>query len=258
MNKLILAALFAGCFFFLAPHAHAAITVDATSSYKVTGTASSFSWSQTVNSADEVLVVGESDSAYPRISIQTLTYDGANLTRALQGATSGSYGHAELWYLVNPATGTHDITVTYSASQFVGTDFAAASFAGVDQTTPIDASASSTGSGTSLSASITTTAANDMLVDAAGSMSSNGAATAGAGQTVIYQYTQFGSDNGAYSYKAVSTAGSYSMSWSGFANFPWVELVVALKPASGSTPTPPPLLYWFDGLVHIVGNIVLQ
>ena len=64
-----------------------------------------------------------------------MTYNGASLSSV------GSYTHnnarVEIWSLVAPDTGTHDVVVNLSGSNHGGVTVGSMTFTGVDQSTPL-------------------------------------------------------------------------------------------------------------------------
>lgn len=113
-----------------------AITFDAASTND--GTGSPLTWSHTVGTGSErILLVGacvrkESD---PRPTITAVTYGGVSLTQAVTRANDGKTS-TDIWYLVNPTSGTATVSITTSSAptNIVG---GATSYAGVHQTSPI-------------------------------------------------------------------------------------------------------------------------
>src|SRR5207245_113018 len=127
----------------------------------------------------------------------------------------------------------HTFRVTLSGT--VDTDGAAGgaiSLSGVDQTTPMPTTNSKAGSGTP-SQSITTVNANSWTVDAMSFDSSSTKTTTGTGQTRRWAVAA-GGMSGQGSTLATTTAGSYTMSWSGSDNY--AVAIAEVKPAS-STPS---------------------
>ena len=82
-----------------------AIAVDATSS--ASAITAPLAFNHTVSGADRVLLVGIAgvDSA----DVSAITFNGVSLTKAVE-ETSG-YGENSIWYLLNPDTGTHSISI---------------------------------------------------------------------------------------------------------------------------------------------------
>lgn len=136
------------------------ITLDATSD-AVDANVSSLSWSHTVGAgANRILAV--TSSAYggaglpqnPRVT--GITFGGVALTKVLERYDTGVSIATSIWRLVNPTAGAGTIVVSYTgACERVAAG--ALSLAGVHQTTPVNASASSYFSIADDTLSITTT-----------------------------------------------------------------------------------------------------
>lgn len=84
-----------------------------------------------------------------------ITYNSVAMTfiaKVLGGVNHYSY----LYYLINPATGTNQVSISYSGNHFMSGG--AASYTGCDQSSQPDASTTNTGNGTTLSTSLTSIA----------------------------------------------------------------------------------------------------
>lgn len=175
----------------------------------------SLTWSHTCTGANLILWVavvatGEGDD------ISSVTYNGVGLTRA--GTDGFASSRLDLWYLISPATGTHDIVITSSNFE---TDLhgCAASYTGAAQSGVPDA----TGVGgnvvvTSATVSTTTSADNCWVILAAIDGYNNLDIVAGTGSTL--RNTQGGGGPGERSAGIldsngpVTPAGSYAMTFS--------------------------------------------
>ncbi len=141
------------------------------------------------------------------------------------------------WYLVNPTVTTANAVVTYtngaSASIYQSGTFI--QLTGVDQASPLDASNTNSGSGTTASVSITTVAANAWILDC---VIVEEALTIGAGQTSRSNRAM------AYGYAAVSsvdgkvTPGVETMDWT-LASEDWVTAAISFKPATATAQAHP-------------------
>ena len=162
-------------------------------------------------------------------TITGITYAGTSMTQVVTATETAMSTY--IYRLVAPTSGTNNIVITTSGA----TDsrkFGVISFTGVNQTTPINASNTAIASTSGpLTASLTTTVANTMLVDAASNFSAN-TITPGTGQTVIFNTTSNGVSGGA-SYKAFASTGSTSMQWTTAGIDDWSYSIVAVAPASG-------------------------
>ena len=115
------------------------IAVDTVSSSPNGNNVGSVSWSHTITStgSNVALVVGavSRDSTDADRPVVSVTYNGINLTRIRQDDEPVNNVYSSVWYLVNPPTGAHSVTITYTS--LVTEAFGAAiSFTGVDQVSP--------------------------------------------------------------------------------------------------------------------------
>ncbi len=110
--------------------------VDATS----TGTtdASSITISHTTTGSERMMLVGFSFGKAEGDHVDSVTYNGDSLN--FVGAYDDADGKArvEIWSLVAPDLGTHDVVVDFSAAVKDGVTVGVTTFTGVDQSTPID------------------------------------------------------------------------------------------------------------------------
>jgi hypothetical protein len=94
------------------------------------------------------------------------TYAGVTMTLAKrQDSASNIRCQVQIWYLVAPTTGANNVVVTYSAAQDWD-GITVLSYVGVDQSSPLGATAGATRgtNGTAQTVSITTATANSMVV----------------------------------------------------------------------------------------------
>ncbi|MEI6281071.1 MAG: hypothetical protein WCP17_03695, partial [bacterium] len=181
--------------------------LDATSVATSSGSGT-LTWSHTVTSADNrlLLVSFFNRNVSVRALANSVTYNGISLTRITTTAPlSNSY--EELWYLVNPNSGTHNISISVSAnggSQIYNA--VASSWTNVDQNTPIGTFGSnSVGSGSAQTLSLSNTTTKDIVVD--GVITNNGATISHAGTTVTV-VTSIGSSFNAYANSTPGVAGT--------------------------------------------------
>lgn len=165
--------------------------------------------------------------------------DGAFTLAKAQGVTTEAspLNRAELWYLVNPTTGAHTVTVTHP-SDGGGTKYSVLvleEWTGVDQTTPFSATAGSQAASGTVTTTITS-AAGEFVTDIV-SARGHSAATyvVGAGQT---QTNNSENDGSVSAYNNVnlasyeSGAASVTMSWTNNGNLEWAQAVGSLQPAT--------------------------
>lgn len=150
----ILSAILAAILMLSPLSAFAAIAIDATSQF-TDSQASPATETHTVTGSNTMLfcITRLATSA----TIRSVTYNGVSMTSVLSALNPTGDGRLnEIWYLVNPASGSHTVSVTYNGG---GTVFrgACASYTGVAQTAP-EASAQDTQVATSLAVSVTASA----------------------------------------------------------------------------------------------------
>jgi hypothetical protein len=159
-----------------------------------------------------------------------VTYNGAALTFA--GASTNGTVRSEIWYLVAPASGTHNVVVTApNADAVTATSM---SFTGVNQTTPLGTTVSAIGTSTTPSVS-TTSAIGEPLFDVAGAVGTTAPTVAGPTQTVRQtNTTAAGLDQVVIGSSTAPGAGvtSITMSWT-IPSADWAEIAVPIK---ASTP----------------------
>lgn len=177
-------------------------------------------------------------------SVSSVTYGGVSMTRA-GGAGAGGQYVADFWYLVAPTVGSGDVVVTFSGLVFRSAVFVEA-YAGVHQSTPIDATGgAATGTGTSFAPSTTVATSGAALSSVAWSnIGSSGASalTASSPATAInYAGESQNTDAAGSAWNSSVSTGSQSISWATTGSEPYSAFTVALRPAGGTvTPAPFP------------------
>ena len=159
-----------------APSAWAAISFDAASRAATSSTGqTSLTWSHTVGSGtDRMLVVSVAveDSGTADAAVSGVTYNGAALTSVPNSLVNGGGSgiiQTQLFYQVNPATGAHNVVVTFHGP-VDGTSSGAVSLFGVVQGAPERVATKVDTSGAdSISTSVTTATAGAWVVDVVGS-----------------------------------------------------------------------------------------
>lgn len=211
------------------------ISFDASSSCTPTS-ASTFTWSHTTSGQDRILIVGVAIRNSGSNTVSSVTYAGTALT-LIAARNNGTSVRVELWRLVAPATGANNVVVTLDGQ--AKTACGAMSFGGVDQTSPIEASNSATGTSATPSVSVSTATNNAWVVDATAFRSSGNAKPTGAAglwQTERWSgYTESGGSSvnirGKGSHEGPkSPAGAVVIDWSLSASDDWSSVAAALKP----------------------------
>lgn len=148
------------------------------------------------------------------LSTTGVTFNGVALTLLAAATQTAEFS---IWGLVAPASGSHNVVVTFSgAAAFAGSAYAA-SWTGVNQTTPVNTTATRATVNTGYSDSVADTILADLVLDIAG-LTTTPTVTLGAGQTSLI--------NAAPSFRVVASSkpgndGTVSMSgsWSGSASY---------------------------------------
>jgi hypothetical protein len=184
-----------------------AIAFISDAEYTTVATTATYSSSFTCPSTtDGILMVGVNFNN-PR-TVNSITFNGQNLTKAVSYTGEASYSNGELWYLVNPPATTANIVVTLNSSVSGRKSWMAQVYEGVDQTTPINTTNSSyVRPGTAASISLTTTVDDCWLVGHWKSDTAN--FTAGA--DTVFRAQNFGSELMGDSNGAKNPAGTYSL-----------------------------------------------
>lgn len=214
------------------------ITQDATSKSNNSSLVTTLTWNHTVaNQNNRILIVGlVADNTTIWSSVkwdqagtnQSLTRLGSQATCGGGSPTFSYRCHVDLWYVLNPTTGTHTITATSNVAQ--NSSGGAVSYYNVDQTTPFGTSNSAVGTaaGTqSASASVNTANPNQVVV---GIIGANNTTTNGSG-------AQLWNDTFAFIGMGASkqgTGGSVSLDWN-VSNGDWAVILAPLNPAANST-----------------------
>ncbi|MEO2018106.1 MAG: DUF4347 domain-containing protein [Fuerstiella sp.] len=160
-------------------------------------------------------------------SVSSITYNGVNLS--LVGVQdTGNHSRSEIWSLVAPDTGTHDVVVSLTGTLHKGVTVGVMTFTEVDQVTPL---LNFTGSsGDSSTASTTVTSANDDLMFGVVDSHLGSASTPGAGQTEYFDIT-IGQSNSSGTVEA--GAASVTTSWT-VVNDKWSVAAVSIQAAPPS------------------------
>ncbi|MCI0635577.1 MAG: hypothetical protein L0206_16930 [Actinobacteria bacterium] len=175
----------------------------------------------------DIIVVGVARRANQ--TVNSVTYNGVGLTQIANTVKSNINCASEIWYLVAPASGSNNVVTTLAGSDrlFSG----AICLSGVDQSSPVDISGGSTGTGTAISTSLTTTAEDCWGVDQAASSSEIGISMAAeASQTKRNNSATITFLGAADSTEGPDAVGSNTMSWTFVSNDTWAHSVVFFKP----------------------------
>lgn len=194
-------------------------------------------WSHACDAADLLMVGVQIISPAATTAVTSITYNGVALSQVPGGFKTSGYCHTELWYLIAPSLGTHDVivTVNYEGTVFIG---GATGWTGADQSAPFGTAVTASGTTTPVTVAAVSAAGEYVLDSAAAYKDSAITATVGAGQTSEWNVTPAAGHVGVGSYE--DGAASVTMSWTlSVAATGWATVAVPIKPATapGATET---------------------
>jgi hypothetical protein len=188
--------------------------------------------------SDRILMVGVLSGAGSPVDPSAVKWGGsggASLTQVGSTVNVGSFVKVSLWRLVNPASGSNTVHVTWGSAQDERA-LVAAAYTGVDQTTPLGTPATATGTNTTPTVNVSS-AAGELVVDSVGFLDQGGnnrTLAVGASQTSRAEVE--GANLGFEGLGISDEAGTatVTMSWTTSGNVDnWGIIGVALKPSVG-------------------------
>ena len=159
--------------------------------------------------------------------MSSITYNATPLAPVGARSSSDGFSRVEIYQLVAPDTGTHDVVVTLSGIPDAAT-VGAMTFTGVNQATPLGTFASGTGDATSGSVDVTSAANELVFATMVLESSTDRDLVEGAGQTEWWDLFQTPATNGGGSTEAGAATVAMSWSWSGADK--WVIGGISIKP----------------------------
>ncbi len=157
-----------------APRSRAQVAVDATTSSNAefTGNATrnlTFAHTTTAAGTNLIMLVGVSINITnaPTAKVTGVTYRGAALTLVGAHNDAGNTRRVEMWYMLAPSTGNHNVVVSVNipAAQTVGVVAGATTFTGADQTVPLGTFVSADGAAVGYSQMDVPSVINGMILD---------------------------------------------------------------------------------------------
>ena len=186
----------------------------------------SASWSHTCSGSDRIIfamVGGQAGSG------TAASYNGVSMTQIGSSLNCGGNRNISLWYLINPASGSHTVSVTRSSSSGWTLGYAV-SYTGAKQSGVPDATSSTNqGESSSFTETLTTVADNCWVVLAAGSQDDG--LSAGTNATTVYANSLEMSffDNSGYG--SISPAGSFGMTIGNSGDTTYSTIMASFEPA---------------------------
>jgi hypothetical protein len=190
------------------------------------GPVSSLSWNHTTGTNNyRLLLVGVATDSTNN-GVTSVTYNGLGLTKL--SAINCSFGcHDELWYLVNPPSGTYAVKVTTTANGYIVAG--GVTYLNVNPTNPLGALSTSTGQGQASSVSVSTQP-SQLAVDTMASTGVN-IFIPNASQVKLWENDK-SNQGGASSKTAVTT--TTTLSWTNASSDYWAEIGVAVNPLTSA------------------------
>jgi pyrrolidone-carboxylate peptidase len=196
------------------------IEFDATSSYSSNIWSNTLSWSHTIGSGNNriliVAAVSEDNSAM-RQTISSIKYNGINMTRVPASSKSRGYIKADLYYMPDAdlpsSPGTYTVSVTYNGTVYARAG-GAISLKNVKQQLPETVVTNSLASVTAISTDINTLSSGAWIVDVAGHACTGSFSTS----TSTQRWNQGIYHTGAGSTTIASSTGPTTISWNFIGN----------------------------------------
>lgn len=181
-----------------------------------------------------VTVKSRDNSSATDLPITGITYNGVALTKIRSDMTGDpNRVRTEIWYLVDPASGTHDVVVSFTGT-VDRTVVSAYSMQGAKTTGVPDANAGSASAGTSVTTNITTVADGAIIIDAL--YTKDLVSPEPEGTQIRREAVNVNSndDRTAGSTKKKATAGATSMSWTWTNSDDYAHSVASFAPSTGT------------------------
>lgn len=202
--------------------------------------------SHTVGANSNRLLCGscmEEDTAgSPDMTMTGVTYNGVALTLVLSQDVplTAAPNHQEVWCLVDPSTGTHDLVFSFTGTVNAASCGAQSAFNAKQELPHLKAGTFVDGGATPtvISVPLTTTTNGEMLMDFAGSASAESFSTPNSSQTKRFDtaHTPGPGDQLAGSTKIITTAGAQTHQWTSSDTARMGLIVVALRDINAAAP----------------------
>ena len=216
-----------------------AIAYDTDSEWNVDG-ASTLSQTFTVGAGSNrllVVVITVEDSTAGDHAVDIITYAGVAMTSAVSLLDVAD--SSRIFYLIAPTSGANTLAITWGGT-LTGCEVNASAWTGVKQSAQPDATNSqldATSDG-AITTSITTVAANSLIIDCLISSTDAAVLTPAVAQTQMHSVNTINHGSGS-SYRAVTTAGAYDMTWTYTPNSTKkIHTLASFSPVVASTTVP--------------------
>lgn len=193
-------------------------------------------WAHTVGAAQTILhvLVGQGTQNATN-QVNSVTWNGAALTKKSIDANDGAWTIAQIWELANPTPATGNVVVTYGAPSGSETQIfgCAISFDGASTTT--GAVFTATGTSTNPSVTVTDSASGDIVISFL--VNDNQAGPTTEAGTLIGEAEDVGGDTDHNGQRQTATGSSTTCSWTNSGSgSKWSAIGIAVKQAGGAAP----------------------
>ena len=210
-----------------------AVTIDSNNVRVSTG--SSFVLQHSTSGTERLMLVGISMDAQGEDTVSSITYGGISLVRAGAGEDPTGDIRVEIWQLLAPPTGSHDVVVNLSGLASDGVIAGVTTFTGVDQTNPLGPFSVSGDFSDELSLNVSANV-GDLVYNVVALRDNDDESFApGPGQTEVWE-SYIVDTNGAMSIKTASST-SETVSWISSDRGDWASGGVAIRPSTNQAPT---------------------
>jgi len=217
---------------------------------------STLSYAHTCSGSNGLLVVGVTLKYASHITSTSATYNSVSMTKSVSRGNTTSQGNGTIIFtLKNPSTGSNTVAISTNAGEYIGSG--AISLKGVDQTTPVEVTASDRNSSQNVTptVSITTQSSNSLVIDCVAYTSPT--ITTGSGQTDRWKQDSC-SYYGAGSSESKETAGAVTMDWTISNSNWWAISAIAVKEADIKTISVPTAKLVTNGLLPTIFSTTIE
>jgi hypothetical protein len=195
----------------------------------------SITLSHTTSGSERLMLVGVSIYNNASETVSNVTYNGAGLT-PVGTAQEGTSSRVEIWRLIAPDTGTHDVVVTFSDNLDQTAKVGVMTFTGVHQTVPLGTFVPANGTSLGPATVDVSSATNELVFDTVGCrrVGNTGCQSLTVDPSQTLRWSQQVPDG--YGYRAGGStepgAATVTMSWTfgGTEAAPWAIGSVPIKP----------------------------
>ena len=168
------------------------------------------------------IITSENDESHDAVE-----FDGNALTKQVDLGNPTNERRVSIWTLINPPAVTGDIIATFGGNADLGVIYH--SWQGVDQVTPVNASASNEDVSTDISVTVAS-AVGELAIDGFAHDDDDVVPTAGVGQTELANFAVVG-DYRAGSSRKDGASPNVTLDWTTDVN-DWVSCAISLNPAA--------------------------